>query len=52
MARTRLGHGEKPLHWVGSSKKELLGFPEAVISDLGYALGLAQLGGKHPSAKS
>ncbi len=52
MARTRLGHGEKPLHWVGSSKKELLGFPEAVISDLGYALGLAQLGGKHPLAKS
>ncbi len=52
MARTSLGQGEKPLHWVGSSKKELLGFPKAVIGDLGYALGLAQLGGKHPSAKS
>jgi phage-related protein len=43
---------EKPLHWVGSSKKDYLGFPEDVQIDMGYALGLAQLGGKHPHAKS
>ena len=42
---------EKPLHWVGSSKKDYLFFPEPVQSDMGYALGLAQLGGKHPKAK-
>jgi len=26
-------------------------FPQDVINDMGYALGLAQLGGKHPHAK-
>jgi phage-related protein len=42
---------EKPVHWVGSSKRDLLTFPKQVVSDMGYALGLAQLGGKHPEAK-
>ncbi len=28
-----------------------MSFPAAVRSDMGYALGVAQLGGKHPSAK-
>lgn len=42
---------EKPLHWVGSSKKDYLAFPTEVQDDMGYALGLAQLGGKHPHAK-
>jgi phage-related protein len=42
---------EKPLHWVGSSKKDYLNFPEDVQSDMGYALSVAQLGGKHPNAK-
>lgn len=42
---------EKPLHWVGSSKKDYLDFPQEVQSDMGYALGVAQLGGKHPNAK-
>jgi phage-related protein len=50
MARA-LSKGEKPLDWVGSSKKDFLGFPEPVKDELGNALGLAQLGGKHPSAK-
>ena len=45
------GSGETPLHWVGSAKKDFLAFPAPVIGDMGYALGLAQLGGKHPSAK-
>ena len=42
---------EKPVHWVGSSKRDLLSLPKQVVSDMGYALGLAQLGGKHPEAK-
>jgi phage-related protein len=43
--------GEKPLHWVGSAKADFMTFPDAVCSDMGYALGVAQLGGKHPRAK-
>jgi len=50
MART-LTAGEKPLDWVGSSKKDFFGFPEPVKDEMGNALGLAQFGGKHPSAK-
>jgi phage-related protein len=29
----------------------LLAFPDPVIDNIGYALGVAQLGGKHPHAK-
>ena len=43
--------GEKPLNWVGSSKRDFLEFPEPVKDELGNALGLAQFGGKHPKAK-
>lgn len=50
MARL-LSKGEKPLDWVGSSKKDFLAFPEPVKDEMGNALGLAQFGGKHPSAK-
>lgn len=50
MAR-KLAKGEKPLDWVGSSKKDFLAFPGPVISEMGNALGLAQFGGTHPSAK-
>ena len=42
---------EKPLHWVASAKKDYLAFPYDVQEDMGYALGLAQLGAKHPKAK-
>jgi phage-related protein len=42
---------EKPLFWVGSAKKDYLNFPRPVQGDMGYALSVAQLGGKHPSAK-
>ena len=42
---------EKPLEWAGSSKRDLLGFPEEARRNVGYALGLAQLGGKHPASK-
>lgn len=47
----KLAEGERPLDWVGSSKKDFLAFPEAVKDVMGYAFGLAQLGGKHPAAK-
>jgi phage-related protein len=40
-----------PLHWVGPSKRDFLAFPDQVKSAMGYALGVAQLGGKHPNAK-
>jgi phage-related protein len=50
MARTLLP-GERPLDWVGSSKKDFLGFPARVKDEMGNALGLAQFGGTHPSAK-
>jgi phage-related protein len=43
--------GEKPLAWVGSSKHDFLAFPEPVKGEMGNALGVAQFGGKHPSAK-
>ncbi len=43
--------GERPLFWVGSSLECLRSFPEKVIDQMGYALHLAQQGGKHPDAK-
>ena len=42
---------ERPLHWVGSSKSDFLGFPEKVVDDVGYALGAVQLGANPASAK-
>ena len=44
-------HGERPLYWVGSAKRDLLEFPEAVKDGIGTALSVAQFGGKHPAAK-
>jgi phage-related protein len=41
----------RPLRWVGPSKKELTALPEAVQHVMGYAIFLAQIGGKHPDAK-
>jgi phage-related protein len=51
MTRPKRVPGEKPLFWIGSSKKDLLAFPEAVIDEIGTALSVAQFGGKHPNAK-
>lgn len=42
---------ERPLHWVGSAKRDYFAFPSKVQDMMGYALGLAQLGAKHPAAK-
>lgn len=51
MARSRRVSGEKPLFWVGSSKDDLLNFPDGVQNEIGIALSVAQFGGKHPKAK-
>lgn len=42
---------ERPLFWVGSSKKDLKALPADVQDVFGYALFLAQIGKKHPQAK-
>ncbi len=49
--RPRLAFGEKPLDWIGSAKRDFLAFPQPVKEEIGNALGLAQFGGTHPSAK-
>ena len=49
--RRNLGRGEKPLYWVGSSKRDLLEFPEAFKDSIGSALSVAQFAGKHPAVK-
>ncbi len=41
----------KPLIWIGSSREDLKTFPEEFRLGMGYALYLAQTGGKHPDAK-
>ena len=51
MARLRRAPGEKPIRWVGSSKNDLLRFPDSVKHEIGTALSVAQFGGKHPKAK-
>ena len=52
MTRPKRVAGEKPLFWTGSSKEDLLAFPEAVIDEIGIVLSVAQFGGEHPSSKS
>lgn len=42
---------ERPLHWVGSARRDLLDFPDDVIDEFGYSLGVVQLGGQPPAAK-
>jgi len=41
----------KPLEWIGSSKKDLKALSDEVMDVFGYALFLAQTGGKHDQAK-
>jgi phage-related protein len=49
--RSHPPRNEKPLHWIGSSKRDLLEFPDEVVDNIGYALGVVQYGGHPPSAK-
>jgi phage-related protein len=51
MARPRSLPGEKPLFWIGSSKDDLLSFPEPAKDEIGFCLSVAQFGDKHPKAK-
>jgi phage-related protein len=41
----------KPLVWMGTSRRDLRALPGDVVDMFGYALYLAQAGGRHPSAK-
>jgi phage-related protein len=49
--RRKMEPGEKPVYWVGASKRDLMAMPAAVIRHIGTALSVAQYGGKHPDAK-
>lgn len=42
----------KPVMWVGSSLDDLRAFPEPVQDHIGYALYVAQRGGKHRATKT
>lgn len=39
------------LFWIGSSLEDVKAFPDAAQDAVGYALYLAQIGQKHPTAK-
>jgi len=41
----------KTLYWMGTSKRDLMALPAKVVDVFGYALYLAQAGGKHHQAK-
>ena len=43
---------EKPIQWIGSSRKDLMSLPVDVRRFFGFALSLAQAGDKHDSAKA
>ena len=45
------GRPEKPLHWMGSAKKDLLEFPDDVVDEFGFALGVVQEGRTPASVK-
>jgi phage-related protein len=42
---------ERPLFWIGSSKKDLMGLPAGVRKFFGHALNFAQCGEQHDAAK-
>ena len=44
--------GLKPVEFIGSSKKDLSGFPIPVKQDIGHALFVAQQGSRAPNAKT
>ncbi len=46
-----MGNDEKPLIWIGSSRKDLRAMPRAVQREFGFALHLAQTGSRHANAK-
>ncbi len=42
---------QKPLYWVGSSKKDLIALPDSVRRFFGHALNVAQHGERHDATK-
>ena len=46
-----VGDQLKPITWIASSQKDLRSFPEEVRVNMGFALYVAQTGGKHDAAK-
>jgi phage-related protein len=42
----------KPVRWVGSSRGDVQKFPDSVKDHLGYALYIAQCGGRHRDTKT
>ncbi len=42
---------ERPVIWIGSSRKDLRSFPRPVMREIGVALYAAQRGEIHPAAK-
>lgn len=51
MYNPRTSITEKPLHWIGSSHKDLMALPSGVRRFFGFALSLAQAGDRHDAAK-
>ncbi len=46
-----MGDNKKPVHWMGSTLKDLRKFPDNSRRVVGHAIDQAQQGGKDPSAK-
>lgn len=46
-----MGPQLRPLHWMGSSKRDLIKLSDDVKDSVGFALELAQAGERHPDAK-
>lgn len=46
-----MSRNERPLEWIGSSRKDLLKLPAQVRKLVGYALHFAQQGEQHHAAK-
>ena len=42
----------RPVNWVGSSYRDYVGFPGPVQDEMGFALFRAQVGARHPMAKT
>lgn len=51
MSRIPPDKDQKPLFRIGSSKKDLCGFPDPVRREIGYALGASQFGEKAACVK-
>ena len=48
---TKAFSSKKPIEWLGSSFKDLMGLPTGIRRVFGFALYLAQIGGQHASTK-